>query len=754
MLRNCYSLFRMCFVTGVIASASPAPLPALAATIDYPGAAEEPSPFPFPDEGGSDVIYPAGSPSGNTVNFNSGDFLGSVYGGATYSAADVTGNTVNIKGGKPFFGTYGGRTDSGAAHGNTVDITSGDASSATGGQSKSGVVYNNRVFLRGGNGGHTISGGKSGNNNSYDNSVFMSGGIVINVMGGSAYGAGTANNNTVIIDGGRVRDSVYGGFGNSGASNNSITILDDATVAGVRGAESQAGPANNNTVTISSGTITGVVVGVYGETGAVNNSVIISGGTFSRDIRGGWVNTGAAINNTVTISGAPVLTNSIISGGLALGAADVLTGNTLNINGFQGGMRGIQNFQNYNFTLPAHVQNGDTLLTVTNPVNMTGSTVTVNTPGGNAPFGPGTRIILIEGTVTNFPSTAVGRHGSILYYNWTLSSGDLIATLDAIELDPGTKALSEAHLTGLITLNQGADLITREGMHAARSDHNGKNKSAGTLIPFAAVEGGSSRYDTGSHADVDSFNAIAGLAWNTQLDMQDNLMLGAFFETGTGGYDTYNSFSNADGVHGDGTVNYYGGGVLGRYDADFGGYLETSARMGQVDTDFDTDDLQDATGAGTKYDSDSLYYGAHVGLGYIWDITEQVDLDLYGKYIWTHEDDDSVTTSTGDPVHFKDTDSQRLRGGTRLSYDLSHETVTVAPYIGAAYEHEFDGEAKATTYGHDIEVLDLQGGTGIGEVGINLQPVEDGGFGIDLGIQGYTGVREGFGGSAQMKWEF
>lgn len=160
--------------------------------------------------------------------------------------------------------------------------------------------------------------------------------------------------------------------------------------------------------------------------------------------------------------------------------------------------------------------------------------------------------------------------------------------------------------------------------------------------------------------------------------------------------------------------------------------MEASARMGWVETDFSSDELCDFMGNGTEYDSGSMYYGAHAGLGYIWAITEQADLDFYGKYIWTHEDGESITTNIGDSVTFDDADSHRLRGGVRLSYAIATEKVVIAPYIGGAYEHEFDGEARATTYGRDIDVLNLEGGTGIGEIGLNFKPVADSGFGIDL----------------------
>ncbi|MDR3038297.1 MAG: autotransporter outer membrane beta-barrel domain-containing protein, partial [Candidatus Adiutrix sp.] len=149
--------------------------------------------------------------------------------------------------------------------------------------------------------------------------------------------------------------------------------------------------------------------------------------------------------------------------------------------------------------------------------------------------------------------------------------------------------------------------------------------------------------------------------------------------------------------------------------------------------------------------SSVTYYGLHLGTGYIWNINEQASLDLYGKYFGAHQNGDSVKLSTNDPVRFEDVDSQRLRGGARFSYAVNE---SVSPYIGAAYEHEFDGRAKAATYGYAIEAPELTGGTGIGELGLNFKPSPTLPLSLDLGVQGYVGQREGVTGSLQIKFEF
>jgi outer membrane autotransporter protein len=171
--------------------------------------------------------------------------------------------------------------------------------------------------------------------------------------------------------------------------------------------------------------------------------------------------------------------------------------------------------------------------------------------------------------------------------------------------------------------------------------------------------------------------------------------------------------------------------------------------MGSVTADYSSSQLTDSRGVKASYDTESLYYGLHFGTGYIWKITDAASFDVYGKYLWTHQDGDSIRLSTGDPVKFDDVDSHRLRGGGRFAYAINE---FVSPYIGAAYEHEFDGKANASTYGYAIDAPNLTGGTGIGEVGLTIKTGSI--VSLDVGAQGYTGKREGVTGSLQLKIEF
>ena len=68
------------------------------------------------------------------------------------------------------------------------------------------------------------------------------------------------------------------------------------------------------------------------------------------------------------------------------------------------------------------------------------------------------------------------------------------------------------------------------------------------------------------------------------------------------------------------------------------------------------------------------------------------------------------------------TDSRRWRSGGRFSYAVNE---FITPYVGAYYDHEFDGKARGSTYGYSIDAPDLTGGTGSGELGISIRPFVD-----------------------------
>jgi outer membrane autotransporter protein len=334
-----------------------------------------------------------------------------------------------------------------------------------------------------------------------------------------------------------------------------------------------------------------------------------------------------------------------------------------------------------------------------------------------------------------------------------------------------SKALSEGFVSGMAQVNQGADLVAMAGIaEAARatgtrsSDQPAGTDSEGTggessggqaatgpaINSFGAISAGQTRYNSGSHVDVESFSLLAGLALGTEVK-PGHLTLGAFFEYGLGSYDTYNSFSHAADVHGSGDVYHLGGGILGRLDFNQTGpghfYSEASVRAGGVHNKYNSIIASQLA----NYESSSAYYGLHLGAGYVWNIGPDVSLDTGAKVFWTRQEGEEVTLSSGDRVEFEASDSLRLRLGGRLSYD---GLAVIRPYVGAAWEHEFEGQANANSRGFTIDAPSLSGDSAIGELGLVFKPSAVLPLSLDLGVQGYAGKREGISGSVQITWEF
>lgn len=335
-------------------------------------------------------------------------------------------------------------------------------------------------------------------------------------------------------------------------------------------------------------------------------------------------------------------------------------------------------------------------------------------------------------------------------------------------INPQTKAFSEGRAAALGFVNQGADLIAEAGIRAARTSvaEGASNAGQMNLTPFMVMNGGSSRYKTGSHVDVDGFNMVVGLATGFDLLNQHPVTIGAFFEYGRGTYNTYNSFATYASVHGDGDTHYTGGGILGRIefagtglgwvkklnaDQADGLYAEASFRAGRIDSDFDTNDILGGRGESSSYDSGANYYGLHGGIGYVLNFDERNSVDIYGRYLWTRIDSETVNVGR-DRLRFDEADSSRIRIGARYTTVYNDQ---LKPYIGVAYEYEFDGEVAARAYGLKLNKPSLEGDTGIFEAGVTLKPISTiDALSVDVTGQGFVGQRQGGGGGLKIKYQF
>jgi len=297
-------------------------------------------------------------------------------------------------------------------------------------------------------------------------------------------------------------------------------------------------------------------------------------------------------------------------------------------------------------------------------------------------------------------------------------------------------------------LNQCGDRIAGNGLNnSVYAAWLERNCGWGTFGDFS---GGWSQYNVGTDINLSSLSAIGGISRCLRWD-SCRLTSGLFLEYGNGSYDSTRSFYDAAPVKSNGTLDHIGGGVLWRWDFGSGFdnhfsndfalsrfYIDGSFRMGNLHNKFSSD-LCDSLGTAAGFNATSMYYGAHIGGGRTWQFTNN-GFDLYAKYFWSQIRGDSVLLTTGELVDFENVNSRRLRFGGRYNFGVNSR---LTPYLGAALEHEYAGLARASTNGYGMTAPSLYGDTGIGEIGIALKPATRHGFYADIGVQAYTGKRDG-----------
>jgi outer membrane autotransporter protein len=410
----------------------------------------------------------------------------------------------------------------------------------------------------------------------------------------------------------------------------------------------------------------------------------------------------------------------------------------------------------------------DSMLHVTGTANITGSTLTLADVviAGDAPsLQKGDRVMLLTaedgltgGEAHEGKSAGKLRQGVALDANlvYGIDANNFFAEIATLSANPQLEVVSEGVLSGLMLLNQGADLLL-ESVTTCAEETQAMRAAGKEVCAFGIASGGS--LHTGSHVDMNHFSATTGLSRSTVLAPGD-FTVGAFFEYGDAIYDTHGTFTDAAPVGGHGSAHYVGGGFLTRLNftptSQGHAYLEASGHAGRLYNTYRNPDmvadLSDGSRRSTGFRIAVPYYGLTTGAGYVWTLPNGSSLELNGKYFWTHQEGQSIHLYTNEPIRFDATDSHRVRAGLRYTHTLDKN---LNVYVGLAYEHEFDAEVRAKVYrDYAVTKPEVKGGTGLGEVGLQMKPSASRPLSIDFGLRGYGGKREGVTGSLRMKWEF
>ena len=660
-----------------------------------------------------------GTANGKLAEVNTGDVYSTVYGVLDYdndgSNDDVfdgkinmyDGTAGNLYGGKSW--EHRGEKEPVSANGNYVNMHNGKVDwLVAGGQAQGHGAEASANIVN-------INGGEIAPQGSADYFTYAVSGGVAQAYGENNIAA--ANENRVNIIGGVINASVAGGF-----------VLGDSNNAG------NSGIANNNEVFIGGDAkIFGNIYGAMSEFKYDNDNIEMN-------------------NNIVIVSGNADISNAALHGIGSSGGKISGSGNTLVINGWHGSVKTVDGFNNVVFKEVAWQDNGK-VLNITDGKNSSLEDAEIDAShihfDDASDINDNDSMILIHAENDdnelssskiqsgNFTAgVAVEGDGEAKVEN-----GDLVYQINGIHAAKQTKLVAENRAVAAAFINQGTDLISDSLDALSRDDSYG-------IKTFAAVQGNRSKYDVNSDIKINGWSTIVGVGNAKKFSGGDEFAWGVFYENGSGNYRTYNEF-NDEFFRGDGSLVYNGGGVAARYENAHGVYTEGSLRAGMLKSEMDNA-LHDGSGAEYGYDSSSAYYGAHIGIGQVIQISDDSSVDVYGKFFHTYTEGDNFSVGN-DKFEFDSINSDRLRIGARLTVNKENKFST---YYGLAYEYEFNGSAGMRAAGMEVPEQSLRGSSYMAEAGLNYQPSADSPWSFDLNMRGYAGERQGASFNVQATYTF
>ena len=714
-----------------------------------------------------------------------------VIGGKT-SSGNSSENKATVDGSTVGGSVVGGQSESGTSVQNTVNVTNSNVGgSVMGGYSKEGAVSTNEATVSGGSVGGSVYGGKTdGTGVAASNNVTLDGNVAVK---GAVYGGysenGTADGNIVTVKKATIDDYVYGGKSKIRSSND-LVYFHEGTVLGIIGGGCDE--ALNNSVSLLKGDVTEHVIGGFATTTATGNTVTLTGGTVNGSVIGGYGGASTANNNTVNLGGGTVKGNTITSATLGVtidggvyggysvsgttqnntvnlfGTADVsntgifggnlqYNGNTLNIGynntPWTGGdqlVKNISNFEAMDFSVVPWSKS-KSAVTITDG---TASDLSNTTVSANKVTFTGVKVVAKDDTMTLLDQTTVTNKATKVNEDSDFTIGIAVEGTGKVALDEkgnvvynvkDVRATEQTHnvLMGaeatMTVLNVGNDYI------GAATDGLALPVNTGTdgVASFAKLGGGKLTQETGSHIDVSTWNAILAVG-HKNVKKQSSFEYGAFFEYGNGNYTTFNDATQP----GDGSTRYTGGGLLAKWYAPKGFYVEGSLRAGTVHEDANNL-LRDSMNNAYGYKTDTNYFGFHVGVGRELKLDKNSSLDVYAKYFYNRRNGTDFTVDGAD-YSLDAVTSSLVRVGTRYTERNDRWNF----YGGLAYEYEMDGKATGRVNGLSIRGADIGGGRVRGEIGTFMRPSVDNPWGVDLNLTCFVGKKQGVMGSVSVAYTF
>ena len=304
---------------------------------------------------------------------------------------------------------------------------------------------------------------------------------------------------------------------------------------------------------------------------------------------------------------------------------------------------------------------------------------------------------------------------------------------------PQTKNLVQ-HKTPTF-VNRGADFLAGGAADSAQV------AGAQVYTPFFAASHSSLSHTTGSYVDMRGYSMVVGLSRKINEPARQ-ILIAPVVEYGRGNYDSYLD----DGTHGWGDTSYLGLGLVCRTTYKDGRFYEASLRGGRLQNDYTSYDYRfNGQKTHEQYDTSSVYYGIHLGIGREIGWAPRHKFTYYGKYFYTFNGSENYRLRNGQEYNNSSVQSHRLRLGIRDTYAINEKNKA---YAGLAWEHEFDGSAYAVYDGIRTESPTIKGDSYMLELGWVIKPYADDKLSFDVSATGWLGRQRGITGRVGINWMF
>lgn len=519
---------------------------------------------------------------------------------------------------------------------------------------------------------------------------------------------------------------------------NGISAGGNISGGALKAASIFAGGSIDSTGDITADTLTGNGISA---TGAINIKGAINALNGSSMTRAA----GAGVLSGTNITAGSINASGVnASGDINTGSMNVtgdVTGANITINNGASKVDGTLNASgNLNIAGNSTLKAGTIKLTSNDKLKITSTATGTILSAGSVVDGSGNNIDMNQAVDTS--KKTINTEGLFTkVYGTAVSGSSVTSGVLSTTLSEKSKSVVETQIASLAGVITSADLLSNAGFSNASQavqQSNAEGGSAREMVPYAAAGYGNMRQESGSHVDVQGSAFNIGFAKEVK-NGSGKLLFGPMIEYGRGSYESYLD----DGTKGDGNTQNFGLGVMARQNNDNGTYYEGSLRYGKLTSNYNSGDL------GADYDTDANYWGAHLGLGKVFQLNDKNSIDTYCKFFYTNQGSSSANI-LGNNVEFDAVKSKR----SRLGFRFNHATSDVRSiYAGLAWQHEFDGSACATVDGFSTPSPSIKGNSMMAELGVNIAP-KSSPVSFDLGVSGWAGKQKGYSLNANMLWSF